>query len=126
MVFYDKKKKVISTKIISCIAQDLGLGGIANITSSYTAIHLDARTSNIWKGNECVSNSTVTSDFYKYYGLTKNDVYKIQMPNAPIELQNEFASFVKQIDKSKYFVQRQLNDLEELLSQKTEKYFGDY
>lgn len=76
VVFYDKKKKVISTKIISCIAQDLGLGGIANITSSYTAIHLDARTSNIWKGNECVSNSTVTSDFYKYYGLTKNDVYK--------------------------------------------------
>ena len=75
-VFYDKKKKVISTKIISCIAQDLGLGGIANITSSYTAIHLDARTSNIWKGDECVSNSTVTSDFYKYYGLTKNDVYK--------------------------------------------------
>ena len=83
-VFYDKKKKVISTKIISCIAQDLGLGGIANITSSYTAIHLDARTSNIWKGNECVSNSTVTSDFYKYCGLTKNDVYKnVTVPTKP-------------------------------------------
>lgn len=82
-VFYDKKKKVISTKIISCIAQDLGLGGIANITSSYTAIHLDARTSNIWKGNECVSNSTVTDNFYKYYGLTKKDVYGTTIPTTP-------------------------------------------
>lgn len=75
-VFYDQKKKVIDTRLISCVAQDLGLGGIANITKTYTAIHLDARTSNIWKGNEIVSNSTVTSDFYKYYGLTKDDVYK--------------------------------------------------
>jgi GH25 family lysozyme M1 (1,4-beta-N-acetylmuramidase) len=75
IVFYDKNKKVISSKIISCVAQDLGLGGIANITSSYTSTHLDARTSNIWKGDECVNNNTVTSDFYKYYGLSKSDVY---------------------------------------------------
>lgn len=75
-VFYDKKKKVISTKVVSCIAQDMGLGGIANIDKMYTAIHLDARTSNIWKGNEIVSNNTVTNDFYSYYGLTKDDVYK--------------------------------------------------
>lgn len=75
-VFYDKKKKVISTKVVSCIAQDMGLDGIANIDKMYTAIHLDARTSNIWKGNEIVSNNTVTNDFYSYYGLTKDDVYK--------------------------------------------------
>lgn len=75
VVFYDQKKKVISTKLISCVAQDLGLGGIANINKTYTAIHLDARTSNIWKGDEIVSNSTVTTDFYKYYGLTKEDIY---------------------------------------------------
>ena len=75
-VFYDEKKKVINTKLIACVAQDLGLGGIANITKTYTAIHLDARTSNIWKGDEIVSNNTVTNDFYSYYGLTKDDVYK--------------------------------------------------
>lgn len=73
--FYDKDKKVISTKILSCLAQDMGLGGIANINKTYTSIHLDARTSNIWKGNEIISNNTVTSDFYSYYGLTKSDVY---------------------------------------------------
>lgn len=84
-VFYDQKKKVIDTRLISCVAQDLGLGGIANINKTYTAIHLDARTSNIWKGNEIVSNSTVTNDFYKYYGLTKDDVYKNMMvPVKPV------------------------------------------
>ena len=83
-VFYDQKKKVIDTRLISCVAQDLGLGGIANINKTYTAIHLDARTSNIWKGNEIVSNSTVTNDFYKYYGLTKDDVYKnMKVPVKP-------------------------------------------
>ena len=83
-VFYDQKKKVIDTRLISCVAQDLGLGGIANINKTYTAIHLDARTSNIWKGNEVVSNSTVTNDFYKYYGVTKDDVYKnMKVPVKP-------------------------------------------
>lgn len=84
-VFYNQKKKVIDTRLISCVAQDLGLGGIANINKTYTAIHLDARTSNTWKGNEIVSNSTVTNDFYKYYGLTKDDVYKNMMvPTKPV------------------------------------------
>lgn len=86
VVLYDKNKKAISTKLVSCAAQDLGVGGIANITSSYTAIHLDCRTSNIWKGDECVSNNTVTSDFYQYYGLTKDDVYKNKaVPTTPVK-----------------------------------------
>lgn len=84
VVLYDKHKKAISTKLVSCAAQDLGVGGIANITSSYTSIHLDCRTSNIWKGDECVSNNTVTSNFYQYYGLTKDDVYKNKaVPTTP-------------------------------------------
>ena len=96
-VFYDKKTKVISTKIVSCVAQDLGLGGIANINKTYTAIHLDARTTRQWKGNEIVSNNTVTSDFYKYYGLKKEDVYKTTpvvtptpTPQPPVETPKTF------------------------------------
>ena len=34
--------------------------------------------------------------------LTKADLLKIEIPIPPIELQNEFADFVKQIDKSKF------------------------
>jgi len=72
---YDQNNKAISTKIVSCVAQDLGFGGIANINSAYTWIHLDVRTSNIYMGNEIINYHTLTNDFYKYYGLTKEEVY---------------------------------------------------
>ena len=77
VVFYDKNKAVISTKKISCAAQDMEgvFGGIANINKTYTAIHLDVRQGHRWLGNEVVSNNTVTNNFYSYYGLTKEDVY---------------------------------------------------
>ena len=77
VVFYDKNKAVISTKKISCAAQDMEgvFGGIANIDKTYTAIHLDVRQGYRWLGNEVVSNNTVTNDFYSYYGLSKEDVY---------------------------------------------------
>lgn len=76
IVCYDKKGNKISSKIVSCAAQDIGFGGIANIDSSYTATHVDVRTSNFWKGDEVVTtNYSVTDDFYKYYGITKEQVY---------------------------------------------------
>ncbi|MDE5834075.1 MAG: hypothetical protein K2H26_00985, partial [Ruminococcus sp.] len=76
IVCYDNSGKIISSKKVSCVAQDIGFGGIANIDSSYTATHVDVRTSNFWKGNEIVTTSySVTDDFYKYYGLKKSDVY---------------------------------------------------
>ena len=46
---------------------------------------------------------------------------KVNLP--PIELQNEFAEFVKLIDKSKFIVQQQIKDLEELLDSKMDEYF---
>lgn len=101
VVLYDKNKAVISTKKVSCAAQDLPeyFGGIANINKTYTAIHLDVREGYRWLGNEIVSNSTVTQDFYKYYGLTKEDIYdkttttvvepkkeeKVEIVDAPTE-----------------------------------------
>lgn len=65
---------IISTKEVACAAQDIGFGGIANIDYSYTAIHVDVRTSNFWKGDEAVkggTSGTVTNDFYSYYGIKK-------------------------------------------------------
>lgn len=75
IIFYDKNNKPISSKIISCIAQDMGFTGIANITSRYDYIHLDMK-GRIYRGNEIGGNyNTVTSDFYKYYNLAKEFVY---------------------------------------------------
>ena len=56
-----------------CKAQDLGFGGIANITSSYQYTHLDVRTGYRWLGDEVHGTGTVTDDFYSYYGVSKQD-----------------------------------------------------
>ena len=76
IVCYDKNGKKISSKVVCCAAQDLGFGGIANIDSSYTATHVDTRTSNKWFGDEVVTSAySVCSDFYGYYKLSSEDVY---------------------------------------------------
>ena len=67
--FYDKNGKIISAKIVCCVAQDLGFKGISNISSDYKNVHLDSRTSGRYYGNEIFGNSTVTSDFYDYFYL---------------------------------------------------------
>ena len=72
IVCYDQSGNKISSKKVSCVAQDVGFGGIANIDGSYTATHVDVRTSNFWKGDEVVtSDYSVTDDFYSYYGIPK-------------------------------------------------------
>lgn len=69
---YDKKKALISSKLVSCKAQDVGFGGIANIDASYTNTHTDARPSGKWYGNEVETTAySVTDDFYKYYGIER-------------------------------------------------------
>lgn len=49
---------------------------------------------------------------------------KEQLFSKPdIKMQNEFADFVKQINKSKFLIQKQINLLEELLENKMNEYF---
>ena len=84
--FYGKDGKAISTKIISCIAQDMGFKGIANITWDYQWIHLDVK-GRIYRGNEIYGYNTVTSDFYKYYGITADQVRAVTGESAPTPAQ---------------------------------------
>lgn len=72
VVCFDQSGNKISSKKVCCAAQDVGFGGIANIDSTYTATHVDVRTSNFWKGDETKTSAySVTDDFYKYYGISK-------------------------------------------------------
>ena len=50
------------------------------------------------------------------------DKYKVGLP--PIELQNDFADFVQQIDKSKFAVQKSLEKAETLYKSLMQEYFG--
>ena len=68
---YGQDGQPISSKTVCCKAQDLGFGGIANITSSYQYTHLDVRTGYRWLGDETKGNGTITDDFYKYFGIKK-------------------------------------------------------
>ena len=72
IICYDQSGNKISSKKVSCAAQDVGFGGISNIDGTYTATHVDVRTSNFWLGDEVVTSAySVTDDFYNYYNIPK-------------------------------------------------------
>lgn len=56
--------------------------------------------------------------------VSKSTISKLRIPLPEIELQNKFADFVKQIDKSKLIVQQEIKLLNELLEVKTNEYFS--
>lgn len=56
--------------------------------------------------------------------LRKDDILKCNLICPPITLQNEFASFVAQIDKSKFTIKQSLEKLETLKKALMQKYFG--
>ena len=57
-------------------------------------------------------------------GIYLQDLKKILIPIPAIHLQNEFASFVFTIEKTKSTIQKRLALLTELLSKKTNEFFG--
>lgn len=56
--------------------------------------------------------------------ITKQQVENLQIIMPPIELQNEFASFVEQVDKSKVAVQKALDEAQTLFDSLMQEYFG--
>ena len=60
---------------------------------------------------------------------TMNNISKVKLLNikaidVPLELQNQFASFVEEIDKSRYRIQKSLEASQELLDSLMQEYFG--
>lgn len=51
-------------------------------------------------------------------------VRKLAMPLPPLELQNQFVAFVEQIDKSKFAVQKALDEAQTLFDSLMQEYFG--
>ncbi|MFD0705435.1 restriction endonuclease subunit S [Alloscardovia venturai] len=63
-------------------------------------------------------NKTVTIP-----SLTKSDLLNIKIPIPPLSLQNQFADFVKQVDKSKVAVQKALDEAQMLFDSLMQEYF---
>lgn len=73
IVCYAQPGLPISSKIVSCKAQDIGFKGIANITPAYTSTHLDMRTTGTWYGDETRGTSWDCKDLHDYYGIPKDE-----------------------------------------------------
>ena len=56
---------------------------------------------------------------------SKGFVGKLPMYDVSLDEQNMFALFAEQIDKSKFIVQQQIKDLQELLDKKMDEYFSE-
>ena len=56
--------------------------------------------------------------------LRKNDILGCNLINPPMELQDNFAQFVKQVDKSKFAVQKLLDETQKLFDSLMQNYFG--
>ena len=56
--------------------------------------------------------------------IALSDIRKMQIEIPPIELQNQFADIVKQIDKQKFEIQKNLEEMQKLQESLMNKYFG--
>ncbi len=59
-----------------------------------------------------------------YPAIKDSDILAYPIALPPLDLQNQFASFVQKIDKSKSLVKQQIADLQELLDSKMQQYFA--
>lgn len=56
--------------------------------------------------------------------ISNKDIVELNVPIPSIEIQNQFADFVAQVNKSKLAVQQSLNELETLKKSLMQQYFG--
>ena len=56
--------------------------------------------------------------------LNQNHIYDFPIIVPPLELQNQFASFVEEIDKSRSRIQKSLEASQELFDSLMQEYFG--
>ena len=119
--------------LMTCIAGSIGCIGNVSVTDRKVTFNqqingIIPNKNNVWylyvlfELSKSYIQSTVTMALKGI--LSKGQLSKIEFIFPPIELQNEFADFVKLTDKSKFIVQKQIEDLQELLDSKMDEYFG--
>ena len=79
--------------------------------------------SQILKFNEIKNQLTGISRGVRQANISIKDILSLSVPIPPIELQDKFADFVKQTDKSKLEIQKSLDKLEILKKSLMQQYF---
>ncbi len=89
-------------------------------------------TVDVWYMKYVLSSESIRSIFSSVSTGTSGSMFNVSMekfksieiPTPPIELQQQFATFVAQVDKSKLAVQKSLQELETLKKSLMQQYFG--
>ena len=77
-----KNGKTVSAKKICCLCQDLGFKGVAYISES--AVHVDMRSSGLYRGDERKGYSAnVGGDFYRYFNIRKSEINALKETKIP-------------------------------------------
>lgn len=143
-VIFDSAKKITKAGIESCSLQELPVGTV--ILSSRAPIGKLAIAGNTFYCNQGFKNIVCSERVVPRYlyslllfnteylnslgrgatfkEISKSIVENIKIPVPPIKLQNQFADFVEQIDKSKFEIKQSLEKLELLKKALMQKYFG--
>ena len=146
LVFYQEdsaleKYKIYPNDLVISLTGTAGkddYGNICLIDSTYDVYYLNQRNAKIeikhtfnrfflmhlFSHPEIKQRLTGKNHGIRQGNILNKDILELDVYVPPIELQNEFADFVKLIDKSKFIVQKQIDDLQELLDSKMDEYFG--
>ena len=116
------------------------VGATAVITQDYPEYILPDKlwkvrfidTVNVWYMKYILSSESVRSIFSSVSTGTSGSMYNVSMekfktiviPLPPLELQQQFADFVKQVNKSKVAVQKALDEAQLLFDSLMQEYFG--
>ena len=141
---YDSVRKLTKAGIDSCSLQEMPIGTV--ILSSRAPIGKVAIAGNTFYCNQGFKNIVckeaviprylytvllLNSDYLNSLGrgatfkeISKSIVENIHIPVPSIALQQQFAAFVEQVDKSKRTIKNSLENLEMLKKSLMQKYFG--
>ena len=84
-------------------------------TSNYLMSAIREREQDLLHGVRSVNTSSIKT----------SDLYSLPIPVPPLELQQEFADFAAQVDKSRFVAQQQIEKLQMLYDSLAQDYFGD-
>ena len=115
----------------SCILPDELAGGRVN--QHVSIVRVDQT-----KMLPVILNAALISDSYQRFllndsrmagatreAITKEDLKNMMVPLPPLSLQQQFANFAVQVDKSRFIAQQQIEKLQMLYDSLAQDYFGD-
>ena len=146
MVFWDDDEKIeryaiYPSDLVMSLTGTVGkddYGNVCILGNDYPKYYLNQRNakleiisdlerlylSYLLKFPEIKSRLTNISRGIRQANIANKDIENLQIPVPPLSLQNQFATFVQQIDKSKFAVQKSLEKAETLYKSLMQEFFG--